>query len=80
MANDPWGAMRRFEDAPAAKPSADLGTPISKTRQARSPRLRCLAAPGSAPRPGDVACVWHAGVHAKTVAGSLEAQGGVPGC
>ena len=72
MANDPWGAMRRFEDAPAAKPSADLGTPISKTRQARSP--------GSAPRPGDVACVWHAGVHAKTVAGSLEAQGGVPGC
>jgi hypothetical protein len=39
-----------------------------------------LAAPGSAPRPGDVACVWHAGVHAKTVAGSLEAQGGVPGC
>jgi hypothetical protein len=34
-----------------------------------------LAAPGSAPRPGDVACVWHAGVHAKTVAESLEAHG-----
>jgi hypothetical protein len=46
MANDPWGAMRRFEDAPAAKPSADLGTPISMTRQARSPRLRCFGGSG----------------------------------
>jgi len=60
MANDPWGAMRRSKMRLPRNRAPILGRRFQRHAKRAVHACAALAAPGSAPRPGDVACVWHA--------------------